>query len=157
MFSAAPGCSLFSGDDKKDKKSSRGDDDDRKKRRAAEEEEDEPILSKTEQCDRLIKTVNTSNIGDNVGSDKNKLFLEAGAGDRLAKELGALKLPDAELKKLVTDYRANVTEYAGMMRKAAMTTDDDLDGLMKLVKEAGVVAQRNSELTEKINKYCASR
>jgi hypothetical protein len=154
---AAPGCSFLSGDEKKDEKAAR----DEERRKKAEEEKDAAaaLLTPKEQCDRVVKTVNASAIGDRVskGPDKNSLFFEAGEGDRLAKELGAIKLADAELKKLVSDYRDNVTAYATMMRKAANSKEDDVETLKELVKEARDVAQKNRDLTGKIDKFCASQ
>lgn len=124
----------------------------------------EPLLSRlwraatggqVRECDQLIEVVNASKIGDNVGDDKKKLMAEAVEARRLAREIDKLTFDDIELIQLVSQFSDNLEDYALMMQKASVTSDNDLDGLMQLVKEAGDVAASNSELTSKINAHCS--
>ncbi len=114
-------------------------------------------ITKVQECNKVIETVNASKIGDNVGDDKKKLEAEANEALDLEKKLAEIKITDEGLKKLMDDYGKNLKDYADMMTKAAKTSDSDLDGLMKLVKQASDVASKNSELTGKINTYCSGQ
>jgi phage-related minor tail protein len=104
-----------------------------------------------------MRTVNASKIGDSVGNDKKKLEAESKEALDLEKKLAEIKITDEGLKKLMEDYGKNLKDYADMMDKAAKTGESDLDGLMKLVKQASDVATKNSELTGKINSYCSGQ
>lgn len=124
----------------------------------------EPLLSRlwramtrgrVQECNELIEAVNASKIGDNVGDDIKKLMDEAVEARRLAREIGKLEFTDDQLKQLAAEYDKNLEAYAAMMQKASATPESDLDGLMQLVKAAGDVASKNSELTSRINAHCS--
>jgi phage-related minor tail protein len=114
-------------------------------------------ITKVQECNKVIETVNASKIGDSVGNDKKKLEAESKEALDLEKKLAEIKITDEGLKKLMEDYGKNLKDYADMMDKAAKTGESDLDGLMKLVKQASDVATKNSELTGKINSYCSGQ
>lgn len=114
-------------------------------------------ITKVQECNKVIETVNASKIGDSVGNDKKKLEAESKEAVDLEKKLSEIKITDEGLKKLMDDYGKNLKDYADMMDKAAKTGESDIDGLMKLVKQASDVASKNSELTGKINTYCSGQ
>ncbi|NUO48740.1 MAG: hypothetical protein HOV80_07780 [Polyangiaceae bacterium] len=112
---------------------------------------------KAAECQRFAAIVNAAKIGASIGKDKAQLETEAKNAVMLDQDIGKLEITDAELKRLVTEYRGNVTAYATVMSDGAEALEGDLDGLVKIMKSASVIAEKNVTVTQQIKAYCTAK
>jgi hypothetical protein len=112
---------------------------------------------KAAQCEKFAATVNSAKIGESIANDKAQLEIEAKNAVMLDQNLGKLEITDAELKRLVTEYRGNVTAYATVMSDGAEALEGDLDGLVKIMKAAGAIAEKNVAITQQIKAHCSAK
>ena len=111
-------------------------------------------LTKISECNKVIETVNASDIGQTKGTDAKAWKKESKRAKELEQNLADLKITDAKLKKYVGDYRDLLDDYADLATKAGKLEDDDVDGALDLAEKAVKVAQDGDELTDDINTYC---
>jgi hypothetical protein len=112
------------------------------------------VPDKRAQCESFAAMVNAAKIGQSIGKEKEQLEAEATSAVELDQNIGKLQITDVELKKLVDEYRKNVVAYATVMQKGAEALEGDLDGLVKIVKEAAAIAEKNAAVTQQISTYC---
>lgn len=112
---------------------------------------------KAAECQKFAAIVNAAKIGASIGNDKAQLETEAKNAVMLDQDLGKLEITDAELKRLVAEYRGNVTAYATVMSDGAEALEGDLEGLVKIMKAAGEIAEKNVAITQQIKAHCTAK
>ena len=121
-------------------------------------------IKKKEECNNFIEKANAAltevkKYGNAANKDDAKAIADmkklAGIYEQLAKDVGALPITTAELKKQVTDYQAMASKAAATAKDVAKAIEtQDAAKAEAAQKEFDKIVKQEDALVTKINGFC---